>query len=118
MTGAAVVGTGVRARRRGGTLFMHVTAAAVAVMCRSLVPETYHDIWNPSAAVLPLTLLMFVCWSLACGEYRLLPLAVVLASFVAQCHLTYVAPALGLPAVAVARHRAARARGPGPGAPA
>src|SRR5438477_350646 len=71
-------------------------------MSRSLVPETYHDVWNPSAAVLPLALLMFVSWSLACGKYRLLPLAVLLASFVAQCHLTYVAPALGLLAVGLA----------------
>jgi hypothetical protein len=99
---AAIAGVVVLARRRGGTAFMLATAVAVALMCRSLVPETYHDIWNPSAAVLPLTLLMFVCWSLACGEYRLLPLAVLLASFVVQCHLTYVAPALGLLTVGLA----------------
>ena len=99
---AAVAAIVILARRRGGTLFMLATAAAAAVMCRSLVPETYHDIWNPSAAVLPLGLLMFVSWSLACGEYRLLPLAVLLASFVVQCHLTYVAPALGLLAVGLA----------------
>ena len=98
---AAVAGIVALARRRGGTAFMLVTAAAVALMSRSLVPETYHDVWNPSAAVLPLTLLMFVSWSVACGEYRLLPLAVLLASFVAQCHLTYVAPALGLLVVGV-----------------
>ena len=111
---AAVAGIVALARRRGGAALMLATAAAVAVMCRSLVPETYHDIWNPSAAVLPLTLLMFVCWSLACGEYRLLPLAVVLASFVAQCHLTYVAPALGLLAVGVAGLALARRWAPAP----
>jgi hypothetical protein len=45
-------------------------------------------------------LLIFLCWSLACGEYRLLPLAVLLASFVAQCHLSFAPPALVLLLVA------------------
>ena len=46
-----------------------------------------------------LLLLIFVCWSLACGEYRLLPLAALLASYCAQCEDAFVPPALGLLAV-------------------
>ncbi|MCW2970069.1 MAG: hypothetical protein JWO23_1196, partial [Solirubrobacterales bacterium] len=45
------------------------------------------------------TLLIFLCWSLACGEYRLLPLTVLVASFVVQCQLAFVPPSLGLLAV-------------------
>jgi hypothetical protein len=55
--------------------------------------------WNPSAGLFPFTLLIFLCWSLACGEYRLLPLIVLVASFVVQCQLAFVPPCLGLLAV-------------------
>jgi hypothetical protein len=60
------------------------------------------DAWNPAVALFPLLLLMFVSWSVASGEAWLLPVAVVLASFVAQCHLTYVLPALVMLAIALA----------------
>src|SRR5947209_15464791 len=53
---ACVVGVVALARRRGGLWLMLAAALAVAVMCRSLVPETLHDPWNPSAAVVPFTL--------------------------------------------------------------
>jgi hypothetical protein len=87
------------ARRRGGRVLMVLTALAVALMCQSLAAETLHDVWNPSAGLFPLTLLVFLCWSLACGEYRLLPLTVLVASFAVQAHLTYLPPALALLAV-------------------
>jgi hypothetical protein len=90
------------AHRRGGNALMIVTAVAVAVMSYSLGGEAMHSLWNRSAALLPFTALLFVAWSAACGDYRLLPVAVLLASFVIQCHLAYVAPALGLLAIAVA----------------
>jgi hypothetical protein len=89
------------AHRRGGTALMIVAAVAVAVMSHSLGGEAMHSLWNRSAALLPFTALLFVAWSAACGDYRLLPVAVLLASFVIQCHLAYVAPALGLLAIAV-----------------
>src|SRR5437763_7313919 len=88
----AAAGVVLVARRRGGRVLMLVAAVAVALMCRSLVAETYHDIWNPSAGVLPLTLAIFLSWSLACGEHRLLPVAIVVASFAAQSELTYALP--------------------------
>ena len=65
-------------------------------MCSSLETEVLRDIWNPSAPILPFTLLIFECWSLACGEYKLLPLAVLTASFVMQCHLAFLLPSLGI----------------------
>jgi len=109
-----IVGSVALARRRGGRALMAMTALAIALMCQSLAAETFHDVWNPSAGLFPLTLLIFLCWSLACGEYRLLPLTVLVASFAVQAHLTYLPPTLALLAVGVgglaARWIAARRR--------
>ena len=98
---ACIVGAVALARRRGGVPLMIAAAVALILMCGSLPAETLHDVWNPAAALMPLTLLMFLTWSLACGEHRLLPLTILVASFVAQCHMTYVLPALGMLAVGV-----------------
>jgi hypothetical protein len=119
---AVVIGVVGLANRRGGRSLMFATAAAVALMCGSLTSETLDDIWNPAAPLMPLTLLMFLCWSVACGEYRLLPLTVLVASFVVQCHLAFAPPAAGMLAVAlvglmVARRGLARPHA-GPGSPA
>jgi hypothetical protein len=104
----AIIGAVALARRRGGFVLMFATAAAIALMCQSLPSESFHDVWNPAAALFPFLLLIFVCWSLACGELRLLPLAVLLASFVTQTHLTYLTPTLGMFAVLAACLLAAR----------
>ncbi len=95
----AIVGSVALARRRGGLVLMFMSAVAIALMCQSLAAETFHDVWNPSAGLFPFLLLIFVCWSLACGDYRLLPLAALLASFVVQAHLMYLPPTLGMAAV-------------------
>ena len=94
---------------------MAMTAFAIALMCQSLASETFHDVWNPSAGLFGFTLLIFLCWSVACGEYRLLPLTVLVASFAVQAHLTYLPPTVALLAIAlgglaagrIARRRAA-----------
>lgn len=95
----AIVGAVALARRRGGLALMFAAALAIALMCQSLAAETFHDVWNPSAGLFPFTLLIFLCWSLACGEYRLLPLVALVSSFVVQAHLMYLPPTLGLLAV-------------------
>jgi hypothetical protein len=97
----AIIGVVALARRRGGVLLMFAAALAVALMCQSVAAETLHDIWNPSAGLLPFTLLIFLCWSLACGEYRLLPLTALVASFMLQDNLMYLPPTIGLLAVAL-----------------
>ena len=81
---------------------MFVVAVAVALMCRSLTPEVFHDVWNASAGLFPFTLLIFLCWSLACGEYRLLPVTVLVASFVVQCQFAFLPPSLCVLAVGLA----------------
>jgi hypothetical protein len=94
-----IVGAVALARRRGGRVLMVMSAVAIALMCQSLAAETFHDVWNPSAGLAPFTLLIFLCWSLACGDYRLAPLTVLVASFTVQTHLTYLPPTFGLLAV-------------------
>jgi hypothetical protein len=94
-----IVGAVALARRRGGRVLMVMSAVAIALMCQSLAAETFHDVWNPSAGLFPFTLLIFLCWSLACGDYRLAPLTVLVASFTVQTHLTYLPPTLALLAV-------------------
>jgi hypothetical protein len=98
---AAVLGTVALARRRGGFWLMVATAAAIALMCGSLPPEALRDVGNGTAPLLSFALLLFLCWSLACGEYRLLPVTVLVASFVLQAHLGFVPPVLGVLAVGV-----------------
>lgn len=97
----AIVGCVVLARRRGGLVLMFAVAAGIALMCQSLAGEVLHDIWNPAAALFPFLFLVFLCWSLSCGERRLLPLVALVASFVVQTHLTYAAPTAVLLAVGV-----------------
>jgi hypothetical protein len=99
---ACVVGVVALARRRGGLPLMFAAAIAVPLMLASLPAETYSDVWNPSAPLMSIMLLVFLAWSVACGEYRLLPLTVLVASFAAQTHLSFVAPALGLTVVGMA----------------
>jgi hypothetical protein len=94
-----IVGCVAIARRRGGRVLMVASALAIALMCQSLAAETFHDVWNPSAGLWPFTLTIFLCWSVACGEYRLLPGTVVVASFTVQTHLAYLPPTLALLAV-------------------
>jgi hypothetical protein len=106
----SIVGCVALARARGGRVLMAMTALAIALMCQSLAAETFHDIWNPSAGLFPFTLLIFLCWSLACGRYRLLPVTVIVASFVVQAHLTYLPPTLALLAVGLGGLAAGLAR--------
>jgi hypothetical protein len=98
----AILATVALARRRGGLVLMFACAAAIAVMTMSLAAESLHDIWNPAATLMPFLALIFLCWSLACGERRLAPVTAVVASFVTQTHLTYLAPTAGMLAIGAA----------------
>lgn len=114
----SILGAVALARRRGGLWLMLAAAVGIALMCRSLAANNFYDIWNPSAGLFPLLLLVFVCWSLACGEYRLLPLAVLVASFCAQCEDSFVPASVGLMAVglggfALSQVQLRRRRAPG-----
>ena len=98
----SIIGAVALARRRGGLVLMFAAALAIALMCQSLAGELLHDIWNPDAGLFPFTLLIFLCWSLACGEYRLLPLTALVGSYVLQANLMYFAATIGMLTVAAA----------------
>lgn len=98
---ASIVGAVILALRRGGLWLMVATAVAVPAMLGSVPADVYASVWNSSAVFAPFTLLIFLCWSVADGETWLLPIAVLVASFVAQTHLSFVIPALLLLLVAV-----------------
>jgi hypothetical protein len=99
---ASIMAVVALARRRGGTAFMFVIAAGLAAMCRSLPQEALHSVDNSNAGLLPFTLLIFLAWSVACGEYRLLPLTVLVASFVVQTHFSWGLASLAVLIVAIA----------------
>src|SRR5438105_2431942 len=99
---ACVLGAVALARRRGGVWLMAAAAIGIAVMCRSLAANNFYDIWNPSVGLFPLLALIFVCWSLACGDYRLPPVTVLVGSRELQCEASFVPPALAALVVGVA----------------
>ena len=114
----SIIGCVALARRRGGLVLMFATAIGIALMCQSLPTLAMHDIWNPAAGLFPMLLLIFLGWSLACGEYRLLPITVLVASYVTQTHLMFLAPTLvvlavgfGGLALGALRRRRARVQG-------
>ena len=94
--------------RHGDRRAGHDRIAAAADPRRHL--ELLRPALSPAAADLPV-------WSLACGEYRLLPVTALVASFIVQSHLTFVAPVagavvIGLVGLAITRpvRRSKRAR--------
>lgn len=95
INGASVLGMGLVARRRAGTAAMAATFAACALLLRTLGAEFAHDAWNCFVTVLPFGLLAFLVWALLSGDRWVLPVAVFVASFLAQTHVGFVA--LGLP---------------------
>ena len=98
---ASLIGTVVLARRRGGLVLMFATAIALGLMVRSLGLSLLHDIWNPTVPIMPFTFLIYLCWSIACGEYRLLPVTVLVASFIVQSHLVMLIPSVGMVGLAL-----------------
>ena len=112
MNGVCVLGIVALARRRGGQILMFAAALALLLTLRSLPAENLHDPWDPSSPLLPVTLLFFLAWSLACGEYRLLPVSVLVASFAVQTHLAFLVPSVGMLVIAAVGLIAARGRLP------
>jgi hypothetical protein len=94
-----VTGIALYARRRGGDALMLISLLGCALLMRSFGPDELRLPWNPYLPVLLYALLVFLTWSLACGDRWALPLAVVAASVAAQTHIGYVALAGPLLAV-------------------
>jgi hypothetical protein len=101
---AAVVGIAVIAWRRGGTPLLLCALLGCALVMRTLGAEFLYDPWNNYVVTLPFGLMLFATWALLCGDRWALPVAVVVASFLAQTHVGFVLltlPLLALGAIAL-----------------
>lgn len=96
INGAALVGMALIARRRGGMPLMLLTVLGSLLLVRTLGAEFVGDPWNCYLTVLPFGLMIFLAWSMACGELWALPLGAGVATFVAQAHVGFVPLALPL----------------------
>ncbi|MCU1453416.1 MAG: hypothetical protein JWN46_1562 [Acidimicrobiales bacterium] len=91
----SIVLAAVFARRRGGTAGALGALALLAVLVWSFGDTVPHDPWNPHVSLFPLTALLFLVWSVLDDDLVALPYALVVASFVAQSHLSFI-PIVGL----------------------
>lgn len=102
INGASVAGMGLIARRRGGPVLALLTLLGGALLVRSLGPDPTRQPWNPWVTVLPYGLLVFLTVAMACRDRWALPLAVGVASFLAQTHVAFVPLAAPLVALGAA----------------
>lgn len=72
----------------------------VAALVHGLGPAFLWDPWNPFVIVLPFLAFVLAVWYAASGEVRALPVAVGLASFVMQTHVSLAPEAVALLALA------------------
>ncbi|HET6954185.1 MAG TPA: hypothetical protein VFI47_27725, partial [Acidimicrobiales bacterium] len=102
VNGGAITGMALIARRRGGLPLMLLTLAGCGLLVHTLGAQVVADPWNLFLPVLPYGLLIFLTWSLACGERWALPVAVFVATLLAQTHVGFVVLAVPLPAAGAA----------------
>jgi hypothetical protein len=111
--GGAIVSALLIARRRGSTALVLGVAAVLALLVAGFGVTALTEPWNPYLPVLWWVVVLLAVWSVACGDVKLLPLAVVAGSFCAQTHVPYLALCLGVGALAtiaaVLHYRAADA---------
>ncbi len=96
INGASIVGLALVARRRGGTPLMLLTLLGSTLLLRTLGADFVRDPWNCFITTLPFALLIFLAWSMWCGEAWALPIAAGVATFLAQTHIGFVVLALPL----------------------
>jgi hypothetical protein len=93
---AAVVGIGLVARRRGGTVLAVVTLGITLLVMRTLTGTALADPWNPLVTLLPFALFVLLAWSVALGDAWMLPIGLAVGSFVVQSHVSYAPATVGL----------------------
>ncbi len=91
----------VLAHRRGGYRLVIGIAAVLAFLVRGYGVGTLTEPWNPYLPLLWWVVLLLAVWSVVCGDFIVIPVAVFAASFCAQTHLPYLGLSLGLGALAI-----------------
>jgi hypothetical protein len=77
------------ARRRGGAPMMLAVGAAAALLFASYGAEILTEGWNPYLPVSWWFVFLLAAWSVGCGDFKMLPVAVFAGSFCMQTHLPY-----------------------------
>ena len=101
LNGAAIAGVLWVAHRRGGVELTALAGLMMALLIRAQGINRLVDPWNPWAAFLPFVLFLVLAWSVLCRDWPMLPLAVVVGSFVVQAHAGYLPFVAVLTAVAI-----------------
>jgi hypothetical protein len=86
---AVVWGVGFVANRVGGATAALAAQVVTAGLVWTLGSELLYDPWQPNVLVLPFWLLLVTIWAVVADHVSLLPLAVIVGSFVMQTHLGY-----------------------------
>ncbi|QYG94779.1 hypothetical protein HC251_21640 [Iamia sp. SCSIO 61187] len=110
LSASAMVASVRLAARRGGVGLALALALGLALSSRALNPGGLVSTWNPALGLIPLVLLVLLAWSLGMGELRLLPVAVLVASFCAQVHTVLAVAALPVLAIGLVAGLLATAR--------
>lgn len=105
------------ARRRGGVRTVLAVAAVLAVSTMAFGVSVLTEPWNPYMPLLWWIAFLLAAWSVAMGDWPMLPVAVFAATFCAQTHLPYLGlasmigvGAVGLGALATRRDPEGRRR--------
>jgi hypothetical protein len=102
LNGCAVAMMTIVAKRHGGTSLMLLTLLGSALLMRTLGAGFLRDPWNPYLPVLLFGALVFLVWSMTCGDAWALPVGAAVATFCAQTHIGFVVLALPLVAIGAA----------------
>ena len=89
-----IVTAWVAARFASPQLIAALFAATIAYFWRAR--DILASLWNPHVPIVPTIALTVVCAAIAAGEVTLIPLAVILASFIAQTYIGLLPYAAGL----------------------
>lgn len=91
------------ARRRGGLRGVLGVAALLAVLSTAYGLSVLTEPWNPYMPLLWWVVFLLAAWSVALGDWPVLPVAAFAASFCAQTHLPYLglAGVIGVVAVGI-----------------
>jgi hypothetical protein len=87
LNAAAVTGALLLCWRRGRLAGVALGAIVLSILLRALGGFFLHYPWNPFAVVLPMLVLALLAWSVACRDHWILPVALVVGSFVVQAHI-------------------------------
>jgi hypothetical protein len=123
INGGSIAAMAAIARRRGGTAAMLLTLVACGLLIRSMGWEILTQPWNPYITALPYGVLVYLVWSLLCGERWALPVATLVTAYLMQTHVgnavlslpLLVAGAVGLAVAERRSGRPLRALGPAAG---